>query len=100
MELYKNLQTFATRPLNFVYFGGGTPSYLGSRQLQLLVERLQSFLDFLIPHYAAEGKTYLTVALGCTGGKHRSVALADRLNRYLLEKDLPATVAHRDLGKE
>ncbi len=65
-----------------------------------LLERLQSFLSFLIPHYAAEGKTYLTVALGCTGGKHRSVALAERLGQYFRSVDLPASVSHRDLGRE
>ena len=64
------------------------------------VERLQNFLDYLIPHYAAEGKTYLTVALGCTGGKHRSVALAERLGQYFRSVDLPASVSHRDVGRE
>ena len=64
------------------------------------VDRLQSFLSFLVPHYAAEGKTYLTVALGCTGGKHRSVALAERLGNYLRAQDVPATTNHRDLGRE
>ena len=64
------------------------------------VDRLQGFLSYLIPHYAAEGKTYLTVALGCTGGKHRSVALAERLGKYFRATDLPASVSHRDLGRE
>jgi UPF0042 nucleotide-binding protein len=64
------------------------------------MQRLEEFLDFLIPHYAAEGKTYLSVALGCTGGKHRSVALAERLGQYLQERKLPHSVSHRDLGRE
>jgi len=64
------------------------------------MERLESFIGFLIPHYAAEGKSYLTVALGCTGGKHRSVALAEWLGRYLAEERLPSSIRHRDLGKE
>jgi UPF0042 nucleotide-binding protein len=64
------------------------------------LSRLESLLDFLIPLYTAEGKTYLTVALGCTGGKHRSVALAERLGRYLSGRRLPHSVTHRDLGKE
>ncbi len=63
-------------------------------------DRLNDFLDFLIPLYAAEGKTYVTIALGCTGGKHRSVALAERLGQYLSKRQWPATVTHRDLGKE
>jgi UPF0042 nucleotide-binding protein len=64
------------------------------------MNRLQGFLDFLVPHYAAEGKTYLTVAIGCTGGKHRSVALAERLGRHFEEAGVPASVSHRDLGQE
>lgn len=64
------------------------------------MERLQEFLSFLIPLYAAEGKTYLSVALGCTGGKHRSVALAEKLGHYLAEHHLPCSVRHRDLGRE
>ena len=58
------------------------------------LERLQSFLDFLIPHYSAEGKSYLTVAIGCTGGKHRSVALAEKLGaRISRTTDLPTSVS-------
>jgi len=64
------------------------------------MDRLEGLLDFLLPLYAAEGKAYLTVAIGCTGGKHRSVALAERLGRYLDARGLPNSVSHRDLGKE
>jgi UPF0042 nucleotide-binding protein len=64
------------------------------------MERLEGFMDFLIPQYAAEGKTYLFVALGCTGGKHRSVALAERLGQYLSQRHIPCSVSHRDLGSE
>jgi UPF0042 nucleotide-binding protein len=62
--------------------------------------RLREFLDFLIPLYGAEGKTYLTVAIGCTGGRHRSVALAERLGAYLVEQNYPASVSHRDVGRD
>ena len=62
--------------------------------------RLKSFLDFLMPLYAAEGKTYLTVAVGCTGGKHRSVMLAERLLEHFTQSERPVSVNHRDLGKE
>lgn len=62
--------------------------------------RLEELLDFLIPQYAAEGKTYLFVAIGCTGGKHRSVALAERLGQYLTQQHVPCSVSHRDLGSE
>jgi UPF0042 nucleotide-binding protein len=64
------------------------------------MQRLQSFLDFLIPHYAAEGKSYLTIALGCTGGRHRSVALAEKLGAHLARRRFPHTVSHRDVVKE
>jgi len=61
---------------------------------------LEDFLDFLIPLYTAEGKAYLTVAIGCTGGKHRSVALAEQLGQYLGRRGHPHSVNHRDVGKE
>ena len=63
-------------------------------------KRLKDFLTFLIPLYTKEGKTYLTVAIGCTGGKHRSVYLAGELGRHLEGEGLAATINHRDLGRE
>jgi UPF0042 nucleotide-binding protein len=65
-----------------------------------LARRLDELLDFLIPLYDVEGKTYLTVALGCTGGKHRSVAFAEELGRRLGARAIAATVHHRDVGRE
>jgi UPF0042 nucleotide-binding protein len=65
-----------------------------------LAVRLKDLLDFLLPLYAAEGKSYLTIALGCTGGKHRSVAFAEELREYLADRGAPVSVTHRDLGKE
>jgi len=53
----------------------------------------------LIPHYIREGKSYLTVALGCTGGRHRSVALAETIRQGLQKKGYSAKVVHRDLDK-
>src|SRR5204862_1088995 len=47
------------------------------------IEKLEDYLQFVLPHYIAEGKSYLTVAIGCTGGRHRSVAIAERLRRSL-----------------
>jgi UPF0042 nucleotide-binding protein len=61
------------------------------------LDRLASFLTFALPHYVREGKTYLTVAIGCTGGQHRSVMVAEALKRRL--RGLPGVrlrVAHRD----
>ncbi len=64
------------------------------------MKHLTGMLDFLVPLYAAEGKSYLTVALGCTGGKHRSVALAEELAKHLSGKGGTTSINHRDLGRE
>ena len=61
------------------------------------IDRLASFLSFALPHYVREGKTYLTVAIGCTGGQHRSVMVAEALKRRL--RGVPGVrlrVTHRD----
>ena len=63
------------------------------------LRRIESLLAYLIPHYIREGKSYLTVALGCTGGRHRSVALAEAVRRALQHKGYAAKVVHRDLDK-
>jgi UPF0042 nucleotide-binding protein len=62
--------------------------------------RLIDLLAFLIPHYIREGKSYLTVAIGCTGGRHRSVALAESIAGDLRARGYAVTAAHRDLEKE
>ena len=65
------------------------------------IARLEDLLRFLIPHYMAEGKSSLTIAIGCTGGRHRSPVLAEimasRLAKNKENHDLPVNVAHRDL---
>jgi len=63
------------------------------------LRRIESLLAYLIPLYIREGKSYLTVALGCTGGRHRSVALAEVIRRYLQKKKYSAKVVHRDIEK-
>jgi len=63
------------------------------------LRRIESLLGYLIPHYIREGKSYLTVALGCTGGRHRSVMLAEAIRRALQRKGYAAKVVHRDLDK-
>jgi UPF0042 nucleotide-binding protein len=65
------------------------------------MDALKHLLDLVVPGYVAEGKRYLTVAIGCTGGKHRSVAISDAIGEHLRETTgLPVTVQHRDLGAE
>jgi UPF0042 nucleotide-binding protein len=69
-------------------------------RLDELYERLFGLLDFLLPQYVAEGKAHLVIAIGCTGGRHRSVAIAERLaERYRDNEDLDVAVAHRDVDK-
>jgi RNase adapter protein RapZ len=63
-------------------------------------ERLLDLMAFLIPQYIREGKSYLTVAIGCTGGRHRSVALSEALAADLRGRGFAVTVAHRDVEKE
>jgi UPF0042 nucleotide-binding protein len=66
-----------------------------------LVQRLTGFLKYLMPRYVAEGKAYLTVAIGCTGGRHRSVYLAETLKRELAGlKTITPRVRHRDLTRD
>jgi UPF0042 nucleotide-binding protein len=62
--------------------------------------RIVPLLDFLLPEYKAEGKAHLAIAFGCTGGRHRSVAIAEHLaERYRGNEDLWVEVAHRDVAK-
>ncbi len=62
------------------------------------IERLEDYLKYVTPHYAAEGKSYLTIAIGCTGGRHRSVMIAERLRRALANVGGRVRVRHRDIG--
>ncbi len=64
------------------------------------LSRLRGLLDFVLPGYVSEGKSYLTVAVGCTGGRHRSVVVADELVAYFREKGMAVTADHRDLGRD
>ncbi len=63
------------------------------------LKRFQELLDFLLPRYLLEGKSYLTIAIGCTGGKHRSVVLAEELARHLEGRGYHSSVKHRDYRK-
>jgi len=60
-------------------------------------QRLRDFLELLLPRYAAEGKKYFTIAVGCTGGKHRSVLVAERLAGHLRASGWRVDLAHREL---
>jgi UPF0042 nucleotide-binding protein len=60
----------------------------------------EALLKTMIEGYVREGRRYVTVAVGCTGGKHRSVAVAEALSERLAAEDVDTFVVHRDLGRE
>lgn len=64
------------------------------------IRKLTDMLEFLIPNYIKEGKSQLVIAIGCTGGKHRSVAISDSIFRILEEKGHRVVVEHRDIDKD
>ncbi len=69
-------------------------------QTKVFVEKLEKMLDFLFPYYMEEGKTELVIGIGCTGGKHRSVAIAEAIYKYISATDFRTVIKHRDYMKE
>ena len=63
------------------------------------LRRIEGLLTYLIPHYIQEGKSYLTIAFGCTGGKHRSVMMSEAIQKSLAAGNIAAKVLHRDIEK-
>lgn len=68
-------------------------------QTREFLNRLTEMLLYLLPHYLREGKSYLTIALGCTGGRHRSVALAEQAAKILDREGYKIRLSHRDIGR-
>ncbi len=68
-------------------------------QTRVFMEKVEELIDFLLPYYMEEGKLGLTIAIGCTGGRHRSVAIAAELNKYLNVKGIGAVSVHRDMER-
>ncbi len=64
------------------------------------IDRVMSLLEFVVPRYGAEGKSYISIYLGCTGGRHRSVYIAEAVARLLGDLGRPARVQHRDIDKD
>lgn len=87
----------------FKHLTGRNPSvarYIRSfPQTTEFVNRISDLLVYLLPHYIREGKSYLTIAFGCTGGHHRSVMMADQIRKNLAHAGFRAKVTHRDIGK-
>ena len=74
---------------------------LGQPITQRFLTFLEEFLTFTVPAYVGEGKTRLTIAIGCTGGYHRSIAIGEALAAWLRGQDLgPVTIFHRELDRE
>jgi UPF0042 nucleotide-binding protein len=74
----------------YVLARGGTVDFMGI---------FSGLVEFLLPGYQKEGKSYLTISVGCTGGKHRSVVIIEELRNFLKDKQLNLKVTHRDIGK-
>jgi len=72
---------------------------LETPQATELVSRIDDLLSFLLPAYVKEGKSYLTVAIGCTGGRHRSVALVEEFAQRIRARGYEPAVYHRDIGR-
>jgi RNase adapter protein RapZ len=65
-------------------------------QTQEFIDRISALLVYLLPHYVREGKSYLTIGFGCTGGQHRSVFIAEEVKKLLARAGYPVKVIHRD----
>jgi UPF0042 nucleotide-binding protein len=68
-------------------------------QTKEFIERISDLLIYLIPHYIAEGKSYLTISFGCTGGHHRSVLIASEIRKHLAAAGYRVKESHRDVKK-
>jgi UPF0042 nucleotide-binding protein len=68
-------------------------------QTQEFIQRITELLVYLLPHYVREGKSYLTIGFGCTGGHHRSVMMADQIRKNLAQAGYKTRVSHRDMTK-
>jgi len=71
----------------------------GYPQTREFMKRVTDLLLYLLPHYMREGKSYLTIAVGCTGGRHRSVVMAEQIGKMLNQEGYKARLSHRDIGR-
>lgn len=72
---------------------------LAQSETRDFLRHFEAFLEYLLPQYQREGKSYLTVSIGCTGGRHRSVAIAAHLTKFLEARGVAAKPVHRDIDK-
>ena len=73
---------------------------MGFKQTRQFLEKLEDMIQFLIPHYIEEGKNQLIIAIGCTGGKHRSVTIVEEVGKFLKEANYRVAISHRDYLKD
>ena len=74
---------------------------MGNEKSRVFLDKLKDMVEFLIPNYILEGKNQLVISIGCTGGKHRSVTLANALYHMLEEQgNYGVRIEHRDIGKD
>jgi UPF0042 nucleotide-binding protein len=73
---------------------------LGNDEAKGYLHRIEDMLEFLLPGFVREGKHYLTVAVGCTGGRHRSVVFGEEIAKFLQDLGYATAVHHRDLERE
>jgi UPF0042 nucleotide-binding protein len=79
---------------------GAVIKYIEKQKIyKTFFDKISDLLQFLIPNYIKEGKSQLTIAIGCTGGRHRSVATAEKLSKFFTEKRYKVNVYHRDISK-
>ena len=91
VERLKNLDGFDPDVQKYV---------LQNKEAKEFLDRLTKLMNFLIPLYEKEGKVRLNIALGCTGGKHRSVVMANKIGKYFTSKKYIVNLIHRDIKKE
>jgi UPF0042 nucleotide-binding protein len=78
----------------------GVVEYMKAQEgTEAFLKQLKAFLDFVVPQYAKEGKSYVTISIGCTGGRHRSVFIADEIARHIPKDRYRVKVTHRDWEK-
>jgi UPF0042 nucleotide-binding protein len=70
---------------------------LNNDDTRTFLKKYLDFLDYLIPLYEKEGKAYLTIGVGCTGGRHRSVVIAEAISKHINKPDRKIMVTHRDI---
>ena len=71
---------------------------LKKQEAKVFMSKIKELIDFLIPLYIKEGRSYLTIGIGCTGGNHRSPAIVEKLQRYLKKHPIDLSIVHRDIS--